>query len=122
MIFNADCYLYSLSTKETIKTNITTISDIASVLGVSSIDNVAQCDIDKYHKVYYNCSEEVVSKGITCWVKQLMEHSTELGVWVDTCSKNFVTGDILLFVLCDDTKPISMSDSKIKFFESCLNI
>lgn len=122
MSFISIAYLYSLRDNSVSDVVISSIDDIFESLGITNKSDVAQCDIDKYHKVYFNCSEEALEVGVTAWVNQFSRYNELIRTWEDCNEKNFVSGDYVLFVKCNDYTPVNATDDDLKFFKSCITI
>ena len=117
--FKAKCILLDTNTQECTEVTVKSSQDIVDMLGGSS---VSQINIDKYHKVFYNPSEENYNKGVSGWVYLKEELNEDIGVWVSTEGKDYFVGDKILLVLCDDEKPIDINDTEKEFIISCISI
>lgn len=117
--FKAKCILFDTNTQEGTEVIARSTQDIVDMLGGSS---VSQINIDKYHKVFYNPSDENFNKGVSGWVYLKEELNENINAWVSTESKDYFVGDKILLVLCDDTKPIDMTDTAKEFIMSCISI
>lgn len=122
MSFISIAYLYSLRDNSVSDVVISSIDDICESLGITNKSDVAQCDIDKYHKVYFNGSEEVLKSGVSAWVNQFSRYNEVIRTWENCSDKTFVSGDYVLFVKCDDHVPVNATDDDLKFFKSCITI
>ena len=105
-MFNADGLLYEKDIIEGFwqvpkKVDIDTSDDIKTWVSGKRNGRCDQINIDKYHKVFY-CMDNIKQDGVNAKVKT--DTNTEFA-----CSP-------LLFVLCDDSKPIPMKKSEVKFF------
>lgn len=121
--FNARCILFNLKSKEWHEVVITSVEDIKNILTLNdsnSKDKVTQINIDKYNKVYYNSSN--LSRGISGWCYTHAEHDEFSGEWVTCEGKDYIIGDLVLLVLCDDVKPIDITDKSKEYMISCLKL
>lgn len=107
--FNAKCIKLHKE-KDWVKTEviIKSIKDLRDVFSPYS-DEVHQINIDKYHKVYTSVSFLNERQSLDGRVE-----TNEEGV-------QMLVSPILL-VLCDDTKPINISEDSLSFFEDKLDL
>lgn len=117
--FKAKCILLDTNTQECTEVIVKSSQDIIDMFGGSS---VSQINIDKYHKVFYNPSSENFDNGVSGWVHLKEELDESNSVWVSTEGKDYFVGDKILLVLCNDTKPIDMTDTAKEFIMSCISI
>ena len=120
MDFNAKCILFDIKTKNCSEVNITSVKDIFNVFGNAEDIKVSQVNIDKYNKVYYDASN--LADGITGWCSTFAEHNEMTGEWVDCQGKDYLIGSKLLLVLCDDNKPIDITEKCKEYIISCLKL
>lgn len=120
MDFNAKCILFDIETKECSEVSITSIKDIFDVFGNAEDTKVSQVNIDKYNKVYYDASN--LEDGITGWCSTFAEHDEIEGDWLARNGNDYLTGSKLLFVLCDDNKPIDITEECKEYIISCLKL
>lgn len=116
--FSARCIFFNIDTKEEKEVTVFSVEDIRSLF--ESKDKVTQINIDKYHKVYYDASR--ISEGISSWCSVYETYDSETGFWEDCIGKDFILGNNVLLVLCDDTKPIDITEESKEFMISCLKI
>ena len=83
------------------KVDINIIDDIKTLVAGKSNGRCDQINIDKYHKVFYSM-DNLMQDGVNAKIK--LNNRIEFA-----CSP-------LLFVLCDDNKPIKLPEEEIKFF------
>lgn len=118
MTFNVKAILFNVKTNESKEVTFRGMETVEELLDTSSI---SQISIDKYHKIYFNSSESVISNGITGWVTIDKEYDSNLG-WVDTVQKEFIAGENIVLLLCDDSQPIDMTEKAKEFIISHLKI
>lgn len=117
--FKAKFVLFDTKTKECTDVILNGAQEVIDLLGGSS---VSQINIDKYHKVFYNPSNENFTRGISGWVYMKEELDESIGVWVPTSNKDYFIGDKILLSLCDDKKPIDITETAKEFIISCISI
>lgn len=115
--FEATCLLFNIKTKESREVVVHSKEEIVSI--VSPAKDTSQISIDKYHKVFYDFDK--VSGGVTGWV-QIDKTFDGFTTWVSCSEKDFICGDEVMLILCDDTKPINMTDEAKDFIISHLII
>lgn len=124
-MFSANSILCHIDTDNSTMTyeevTITSQEDIFNLIGDGKVGSVKQVNIDKYHKVFYDYTDEAFSNGVSARVKTYAYHDKEARKWVDFESEEFVLGDKLLLVLCDDKVPIDMTEDAKQFIISCIN-
>lgn len=117
--FEARCVLYNIKTKEKLDELIRNAQDIFDIIGDGNRDRVSQVDIDMYHKIYYNKNE--LENGISGWVTLTEEYDTYTKSWASVSNaRDYIAGDFVLLVLCDDKTPIDITDKAEEFIISCI--
>lgn len=121
MIFNSKCLLFNKNTGNFTEVVVNSIQDIIEIVGGGVKTDVTQVNIDKYHKIYYNSSEASMVNGVSGWITLKEEYDEMTGNWISCKNKDYFTGDEILLVLCDDKKPINITDEAKEFMISCIN-
>lgn len=120
MKFKAKCRLLNIKTNKVNEVTVTSIEDIIQVVENGYKDKVAQISIDKYHKVYY--STLGMEKGISCWVDIVSTYDETTGTWKDFKGTDYIVGDNILIVFCNDEYPVDLTDEAYSFITSCLKL
>lgn len=116
--FSARCVLYNIKSKTLKEKAISSKQDIFDIVGDGSKDSVSEVKIDKYHRLYY--SKETLKDGVSGRVKVLSRYDEYIGTWMPCDDFEFIFGDEVLFVFCDDKIPIDITEESIKLIRECL--
>lgn len=118
MEFLAKCVLYNIETKEKKEVCVKSIEDIKKVVTGDEQGQLTQINIDKYHKAYNSADNSIT--GIAGWIKTLGEYSEISDDWSEDVSREVLLSNEILFVLCNDDKPIDITEDALEFMISCL--
>lgn len=119
MSFCAKCVLFNIKTEEKSEVTVSSIEDIIQVIANGDRDKICQVSIDKYNKVYY-CLDDRIGFGVSGWIKEHEYYEESIDSWIPFESKDFFSGENLLFVLCNDSVPIDITKDALDFMMSCV--